>query len=248
MKIQVVTLFPEMFAGVLSHSIVARARRRGQVDIGLVPLRWFGVGPHRSTDDYPFGGGVGMLLRADVVVAAVEWAMARSSLPPRILLTSPQGRRLTQAWLRELAVAPHLVVVAGHYEGIDARVADILPLEEMSLGDMVLTGGEIPAMALVDGVVRLLPGVLGDPDSPAEESFGGDHGWLEGPQYTRPLEVRGRGVPEVLLSGDHGRIARWRRRQAWEATRRRRPELLGTQPAPPAEGDGGRAPDSGMIR
>jgi tRNA (guanine37-N1)-methyltransferase len=237
-KIQIVTLFPEMFAGALLHSMVGRAIRRGLLDVGLVPLRWFGVGSHRLTDDYPYGGGVGMLLRVDVVVPAVEWALARGPDPARILLTSPQGRRLDQALARELATARHLVVVAGHYEGIDARVGAILPVEEVSLGDVVLTGGEIPAMALVDAVARLLPGVLGDPASAREESFGEASGWLEGPQYTRPAAYRGHEVPKVLLSGDHRRIAEWRRSQALAVTRRRRPDLLAGGKAASEEGSG----------
>lgn len=226
MIIQIITLFPEMFEGVFGSSIVHRARERRLVDIRLIALRDFGLGRHRMVDDYPFGGGPGMLLRADVVVPAVEHALAAVDQPARILWTSAQGRRLNQTWCREMAHDQHLVVVAGHYEGFDQRALDLLGGEEVSLGDFVLTGGEIPAMALVDAVVRLLPGALGDAQSAVEDSFNPETGWLEGPQYTRPATYRGREVPQVLLSGNHAKIAEWRAVQSRVKTEAARPDLL----------------------
>lgn len=226
LTIQVVTLFPEMFHGVLGTSILKRAQRDGRVDIRLIPLRKFGIGPHRQTDDYPFGGGVGMLLRPDVVVPAVEWAMMQVAVAPRILITSPQGRPLTQAFVEELKDRGHVIIVAGHYEGIDERVRLMLEAEEVSMGDFVLTGGEIPAMAMVDAMTRLVPGVLGAEDGAQRDSFSQAGGGLEGPQYTRPERYRGIGVPEVLLSGDHQAIARYQLEVAQRITRERRPDLL----------------------
>lgn len=225
MVIQVVTLFPEMFSGVVSASMLKRAQARAGVEIRIVGLRDFGVGVHRITDDYPFGGGPGMLLRADVVVPAVEWALMHHAEPARILWTSPGGRRLDQAFCRELAGESHLLMVAGHYEGIDERARLILGGEEVSIGDYVLTGGELAAMVIMDAVVRLIPGVLGDAGSPEEDSFSLPGGVLEGPQYTRPETYRGWSVPPVLLSGDHARIRAWRREQAVARTRLRRPDL-----------------------
>lgn len=226
MLLQVVTLFPEMFSGVVSTSILKRAQTRAGVEIRIVGLRDFGVGVHRTTDDYPFGGGPGMLLRADVVVPAVEWAVMHHAEPPRILWTSPGGRRLDQGFCRELAGERHLLMVAGHYEGIDERARLLLGGEEVSIGDYVLTGGELAAMVIMDAVVRLLPGVLGDAGSPEEDSFSLPGGLLEGPQYTRPEVYRGFSVPPVLISGDHGRIRAWRREQALSRTRAVRPDLL----------------------
>ncbi|MCL8207803.1 MAG: tRNA (guanosine(37)-N1)-methyltransferase TrmD [Actinomycetia bacterium] len=231
MQIDILTLFPEMFRGPFDISIVGRARERGLVRIRLVPLRPFGVGRHRQTDDYPYGGGPGMVMRPEPIVEAAEWAMAHVPHPPTVILTSAQGRPLTQALLRAWAERPYLLVVAGHYEGVDERVVDLLEAEEVSLGDFVLTGGEIPAMAIVDGVTRLLPGVLGDPDGARQDSFGPDPRWLEGPQYTRPLVYRGLAVPDVLRSGHHARIAAWRREQAEAKARRLRPEWFGTPAA-----------------
>lgn len=225
--IQFVTLFPEMFSAMAEHSIVKRAQDRGLVDIRTVGLREFGIGVHRQTDDYPFGGGVGMLLRADVVVPAVEWAMMHHGRPAVVIFTSAQGERFTQAIAAELAQAEHVILVAGHYEGIDERAGDILGARELSVGDFIVTGGELPAMLIADAVIRLLPGVLGAEQSAEDDSFSGEAGWLEGPQYTRPVVYRGREVPDVLLSGHHERIRQWRRQTAWERTRNRRPDLLG---------------------
>lgn len=220
LRVDIVTLFPEMFQGPFAASIVARAAAKGLVDIRLVDLRPFGVGVHRLTDDYPYGGGVGMLMRPEPLVDAVEWCLAHEPRPGRILVTSARGRPLTQPGLEELARGDHLVVIAGHYEGIDQRVVDTLGAEEVSLGPFVLTGGEIPAMALVDGVVRLLPGALGAEAGSREDSFSGSDRLVEGPQYTRPPVYRGRAVPEVLLSGDHARIRAWREEQARASTER----------------------------
>ena len=229
MVIQVVTLFPNMLAPMLSASMLRRAQTRAGVEIRLVPLRPFGIGIHHQTDDYPFGGGPGMLLRADVVVPAVEWAMMHHQEPPKILWTSPQGRTLDQAYCRELAKESHLIVVSGHYEGIDERAIEILGGTEVSVGDYVLTGGELPALIVVDAVTRLQPGVLGATIGAWNDSFSGDGGGLEGPQYTRPEEYRAYRVPSVLLSGNHRAIENWRQEKARERTILRRPELLGGQ-------------------
>ncbi|MCY0877959.1 MAG: tRNA (guanosine(37)-N1)-methyltransferase TrmD [Firmicutes bacterium] len=224
--IQLVTLFPEMCEGVLNSSMIKRARQAHLVDVRVIPLRPFGVGPHRQTDDYPFGGGPGMLLRADVVVPAVEWAMAHASQPARVILTSPQGRRFTQAVAEELSQEQHLVFVAGHYEGIDARVQMLLNAEEISIGDYVLTGGELPALVMIDAVVRLIPGVLGAPEGARKDSFSRPGGGLEGPQFTRPRVYRGMEVPPVLLSGNHQAVAAFQEQLAREWTLARRPDLL----------------------
>lgn len=226
MVIQVVTLFPEMFAGVFNTSILKRAQRDARIHLRVVPLRPFGIGPHRQTDDYPFGGGVGMLLRADVVVPAVEWAMAHVNAPPRVLVTSPQGRPFTQALAQELAQESHLVIVAGHYEGLDERARLLLNAEEVSIGDFVLTGGELPAMVMVDAVTRLLPGVLGAEEGARRDSFSREHGWLEGPQYTRPEHYRGLAVPDVLLGGNHQAIHAYQEQMARRWTEERRPDVL----------------------
>ncbi len=229
MVLQVLTLFPEMLSGLVGHSMLKRAQERAGVEIRLVGLRSFGVGTHRTTDDYPFGGGPGMILRADVVVPAVEWAMMHHKVPATVLWTSPQGRRLDQDWCRELARLEHIIIVAGHYEGIDERAREIVGGTEVSIGDYVLTGGELPAMVLVDAITRLQPEVLGAENGAAEDSFGEAGGWLEGPQYTRPEAYRSRAVPAVLLSGHHQKIREWREAQGLERTKRRRPDLLGGQ-------------------
>ncbi len=229
MLIQVVTLFPEMFAGVLDSSILKRARRGGRLDVHLVPLRPFGVGLHRQTDDYPFGGGVGMLLRADVVVPAVEWAMMHAKASAHVVFTSPQGRLFTQEVARELSRLEHVIIVAGHYEGIDERARALLQADEISIGDFVLTGGELPAMVMVDGLARLLPGVLGSSRGAEDDSFSRENGWLEGPQYTRPETYRGLAVPSVLTEGNHEAIRQYLNSMAERRTRERRPDLLADQ-------------------
>ncbi|PSR21872.1 MAG: tRNA (guanosine(37)-N1)-methyltransferase TrmD [Sulfobacillus acidophilus] len=226
MVIQVVTLFPEMFSGVFDMSMVKRARLTGRLDLRVIPLRAFGVGIHRQTDDYPFGGAVGMLLRCDVVVPAVEWCMMHEKTPARVILTSPQGRSFTQRLALHLSRQDHLIIVAGHYEGIDERVRLLLQADEVSIGDYVLTGGELPAMVMVDAVSRLLPGVLGSDDSAKDDSFSRADGWLEGPQYTRPVQYRNLSVPDVLRQGNHRAIAEFREEMARQRTRARRPDLV----------------------
>jgi tRNA (guanine37-N1)-methyltransferase len=221
MRIDVVTLFPAMFAGVLAESMLRVARERRAVDIRVVDLRDHTEGRHRVADDYPFGGGGGMVLKPEPLFAAVE---ALRGPDTRVVLLCPQGRTFAQPDAARLATERHLVLLCGHYEGVDERVRTHLVDEELSIGDYVLTGGELPAMVVLDAVVRLLPGVLGDPAGAANESHAA--GRLDYPQYTRPAEFRGLRVPEVLLSGDHGRIARWRRREALRRTLARRPDLL----------------------
>jgi tRNA (guanine37-N1)-methyltransferase len=225
MRIDVVTLFPGMFPGMLSESMLRVARDRGAVDVRIADLRDYTEGRHRVADDYPFGGGGGMVLKPEPLFAAVE---ALRGPRGHVVLLCPQGPMFTQADAARLASETHLVLLCGHYEGVDERVRAHLADEELSIGDYVLTGGELPAMVVLDAVVRLLPGVLGDPDGAARESFAA--GRLDYPQYTRPAEFRGLRVPEVLLSGDHGRIAEWRRREALRRTVVRRPDLLETVP------------------
>jgi len=229
MKIDVLTLFPGMFAGPLDESIIQRARRNGLLDLRIINLRDFAHDRHKTVDDRPFGGGPGMLLKPEPIFEAVE---SLANAETRVILLCPAGRLFTQAVARELAGCPHLVLVCGSYEGVDERVREHLADDEISLGDFVLTNGALPAMVIVDAVTRLLPGALGDDQSAAEESF--SQGLLEYPQYTRPAEFRGWKAPEVLLSGNHAEIARWRAEQARERTRRRRPDL-----------EAGRGPETG---
>ncbi|HXG17347.1 MAG TPA: tRNA (guanosine(37)-N1)-methyltransferase TrmD [Calidithermus sp.] len=221
MRIDIVTLFPAMVEAPLGESVLGRARARGLVDIRVVNLRDYAEGRHRVTDDYPFGGGGGMILKPEPLFAAVE---ALRTPEARVILLDPRGRVFTQAVARDLARLRHLILLAGRYEGVDERVAERLVDETLSIGDYVLTGGELPALVVTDAVVRLLPGVLGAEGAAEHESFA--DGLLEAPQYTRPAEFRGLRVPEVLLSGDHARIAAWRRRQAIYRTWRTRPDLL----------------------
>jgi tRNA (guanine37-N1)-methyltransferase len=228
-RIDIVTLFPRMVEGPIAESILGRARERGLIDIRVVNLREYAEGKHRVTDDYQFGGGGGMVLKPEPLFAAVD---ALRTPETRVALLCPQGPLFTQAVATRFAGLAHLVLLCGHYEGVDERVRTHLADEELSIGDYVLTGGELPALVVLDAVVRLLPGVLGDPEGPARESFA--TGRLDYPQYTRPAEYRGFSVPAVLLSGDHGRIARWRRREAFRRTLTRRPDLLTTRP-PSAE-------------
>lgn len=220
MRIDILTLFPEMFTGVLGSSILKRALESGHLTVNLVNIRDFSNNKHRTVDDYPFGGGPGMILQVEPVVSAVESVSGN----PRIILMTPQGKRLQQKRVKELSESDHLLVICGHYEGIDERVRVLLEPEEISIGDYILTGGEIPAMVLVDAVTRMLPGVLGESAGGAEESFYA--GLLEFPQYTRPQEYRGLRVPEVLLSGHHENVRRWRREESIRRTWERRPELL----------------------
>jgi tRNA (guanine37-N1)-methyltransferase len=220
---QILTLFPEMFPGPLATSLVGTALERNLWALETIDIRDFGIGRHRSVDDTPAGGGAGMVMRADVVAAAIDAARQRAAGLPAVYL-SPRGRPLTQALVREWAAGPGLMLLAGRFEGVDERVIEARKLEEVSIGDYVLSGGELAAMVLIDACVRLIDGVLGQPDSLSEESF--EHGLLEYPQYTRPRQWEGRDIPEVLLSGDHARIAAWRRTEAEALTRRRRPDLI----------------------
>lgn len=225
MRIDVVTLFPRLFSGPVSESMLRVAQDRGLVQICVVDLRDYTEGRHRVADDYPFGGGGGMVLKPEPIFAAVE---ALRGPQTRVVLLCPQGTTFTQATAGRLATLPHLVLLCGHYEGVDERVRAELVDEEVSIGDYVLTGGELPALVVMDAVARLVPGVLGDPEGAAKESFAA--GRLDYPQYTRPPEFRGLRVPDVLLSGDHGRIDRWRRREALRRTIARRPDLLEAKP------------------
>jgi tRNA (guanine37-N1)-methyltransferase len=226
LRIDVITIFPRLFEPFLDESILGIALREGLVALRVHDLRDWTEDRHRTVDDTPYGGGPGMLLKPEPLVAAIE-SLAGPRGPERkarVLMLSAQGQVLDQARLEELAREEHLVLVCGRYEGVDQRVVDLAVDAEVSLGDYVLSGGEVPAMAIVEGVVRLLPGALGNPESTACESF--REGVLEGPQYTRPAEFRGLAVPEVLRSGNHQAIARWRAERARELTRRRRPDLL----------------------
>jgi tRNA (guanine37-N1)-methyltransferase len=221
MRIDILTLFPEMFTGFLNGSLLGVARSRGLVDIRLTNIRDFAEGVHRQVDDRPFGGGPGMLLMPGPVVACVESVQAGGGTPGRTLLLTPAGRPLDQSVVEELARLDRIVLVCGRYEGFDARIRETLAADEISIGDYVLSGGEVAAMVIVDAVARLIPGVLGHEESAGQDSFSGVDRLVEGPQYTRPREFRGLQVPEILLSGDHGRIAAWRREQAVAATARR---------------------------
>jgi tRNA (guanine37-N1)-methyltransferase len=226
MRIDVVTIFPQLFAPFLETSLVGRAVAAGIARIAVHDLRDFTHDRHRTVDDTPYGGGPGMVMRPEPLVAAIE-ALAGPKGPQRrarVVLLSPQGALLRQESLAQLARVEHLVLVCGRYEGVDQRVVELAVDEEVSVGDYVLSGGEIPALLLIEGVVRLLPGVLGNPASTASESF--QAGLLEGPQYTRPPVFGGLAVPEVLRSGDHAAVAEWRARRARELTRLRRPDLL----------------------
>jgi tRNA (guanine37-N1)-methyltransferase len=220
----VLTTLPEFFGGPLATSIVGRARDRGVMDVRVWNLRGWALDRHRTTDDYPFGGGAGMVMKADPVVRAVE-DLARREPPATVVLPSPQGERLTHGLVVELAACERLLIVCGHYEGIDERVTELVVDREVSVGDYVLTGGEIAALVLIDATCRLVPGVLGTGESAEVDSFAWD-GLLDCPHYTRPREYRELTVPDVLLSGNHGEIAKWRRREAVIRTARRRPDLL----------------------
>ncbi len=228
LRLDVITIFPQLFDRFLEASFVGIARERGALETGIHDLRRWTSDRHRTVDDAPYGGGPGMVMKPEPLVAAIE-AIAGPKGPERrargirVVLMTPQGRRLDQAILSELGGERHLVLVCGRYEGVDQRVIELAVDDEISIGDFVLSGGEVPAMVVTEGIVRLLPGVLGNPESARLESFRGD--LLEGPQYTRPAEFRGLGVPEVLRSGDHAAVERWRRERAEETTRRRRPDL-----------------------
>ena len=223
MTINILTIFPEMFESVYSASILGRAREQGLLDIRLTDIRPYSASKHKNTDDYPFGGGAGMVMMAQPIMDAMAEASAAAPGARRIYL-GPRGRKLTTEVARELARESSLILLCGHYEGVDQRALDACIDEEISIGDYILTGGELAAMVLTDCVARFIPGVLGSADSPEEESF--SDGLLEYPQYTRPRDLDGRCVPEVLLSGDHAKIRAWRRRESLAATARLRPDLL----------------------
>ncbi|MBO9596915.1 MAG: tRNA (guanosine(37)-N1)-methyltransferase TrmD [Cohnella sp.] len=230
MRIDVLTLFPEMFAGVFGASILGKAKEKGIVSLNTVNFRDFANNKHGTVDDTPYGGGGGMVLKAEPIFGAVEHIASETSdtngrtKPPRIVLMCPQGEPLSQSKARELAEEDHLIFICGHYEGYDERIRQHLVTDELSIGDYVLTGGELPAMVVIDTVVRLLPGVLGNEQSAVTDSF--SDGLLEYPHYTRPAEFRGWKVPDALLSGHHAEIEKWRRRQSIRRTLERRPELL----------------------
>jgi len=222
-RFEVFTLFPQVFEPYLDSSILQRARQRGLVEVALHNIRHWTTDRHHITDDMPYGGGGGMVMKPEPIFAAVEGVLGSPPACPVILLT-PQGRTFTQRVAEELMSQPRLALLCGRYEGVDERVRQHLVSDEISIGDYVLSGGELAALVVIDAVARLVPGVLGDPDGPWDDSHAS--GLLEYPHYTRPPVFRGWGVPEVLLSGDHGRIARWRREQALLRTWQRRPDLL----------------------
>lgn len=219
----VLTLYPEMFPGTLGLSLAGRALAEGTWSLDTVQIRDFATDRHRTVDDTPAGGGAGMVLKADIIAKAVDHASPQGDPRPRLLM-SPRGRPLTQTRVRDLAAGPGAVILCGRFEGVDQRVIDARGLEEVSIGDYILSGGEIAAQVLLDAVVRLLPGVMGNMASGEEESF--ESGMLEHPHYTRPSEFEGMSIPDVLTSGNHKKIAEWRRGQALELTRARRPDLL----------------------
>lgn len=221
MRIDVISIFPELFTTPLRTSLLGKALAAGRLEVNVVDLRAYGLGPHRSVDDATYGGGAGMVMRPEPVFRAVE---AVAGPATHSVLLSPRGRRLDQAGVRELAAREHLVLICGRYEGVDERVAEHLADDEISIGDYVLAGGELPALVVIEAVSRLLPGVLGNESSAADESH--SERLLEYPQFTRPASFRGWSVPGVLLSGDHGAVERWRRAQAERITRERRPDLL----------------------
>jgi len=221
MRIDVLTIFPAIIEGPLRESLLGKAIEAGILDVRVHDIRDHATGRHRQVDDEPFGGGPGMVMMADPVFRAVE---ALGEGHRRVILLSPAGRRLDQPLVRELAAEPWVVLVSGRYEGVDERVVEGLPAEEVSIGDYVVSGGELPALVVIEAVTRLVPGVVGTEESLARESF--EEGLLDHPHYTRPQEYRGLRVPDVLVSGDHARIEEWRRRAAEEKTRRNRPDLL----------------------
>ena len=220
MRIDILTLFPELFPGPLGESVIGRAARQGVVTVNAVDVRSFATDARGTVDEKPYGGGPGMLMIPDVLVRAIESVRDAGS---KVILTSPRGEVMDQRIAAELANEEHLILVAGHYEGVDQRVIDLAVDREISIGDFVLSSGNIAAMAIADAVIRLLPGVLGDDGSAVEESH--SMGLLEYPQYTRPPEFRGLKVPEVLLGGDHGKVVEFRKREAERITRRRRPDM-----------------------
>lgn len=221
MKFYIITLFPKMFVGPLTESMLFNAKSKGLLDIEIINLRDFGIGKRKTVDDIPYGGGAGMVLKPEPIFAAIESIKDRKNL--RVVMMTPSGKKYNQQTVKKLSKFSSLAIICGHYEGIDERVSSIVD-EEISIGDYVLTGGEIPAMVLVDSVARLVPGVLGDERSSQDESF--SNGILEYPQYTRPDNFRGKKIPEILKSGHHAQITQWRKDQAIKKTRKNHPDLL----------------------
>lgn len=221
MVIDILTLFPQMFEGPLNESMIERAQEKGRVKIQIHNLREFTSDRHQTADDRPYGGGSGMVMLVQPIALAIE---KFRSAKTKILVPSPRGERLTQKKCQALSQEDHLLFLCGHYEGIDERIFELFECDEISIGDYVLTNGELPVAVVIDSVVRLLPGVLGNPDSLKQESF--EEGLLEYPHYTRPAEFRGKKVPEVLLSGDHKEIEKWRRKKRLEITQKFRPDLI----------------------
>ncbi|MCK9604251.1 MAG: tRNA (guanosine(37)-N1)-methyltransferase TrmD [Candidatus Omnitrophica bacterium] len=228
MRIDIITIFPKMFEPVLNESMIKRAQHKNKVKIHIHDLRDYSADKHRKVDDRPFGGGSGMLMRPEPIFKAVEKIKSQvTNRKPQVILLCPQGKTLNQKTAKKLAKYKHLILICGHYEGVDERVRQYLVDEEVSIGDYVLTGGELPAMVLVDAVVRLLPGVLGDKNSLNFESFEGN--LLEYPHYTRPAKFKNMGVPDILLSGDHKEIEIWRKKTALKRTKERRPDLFSSK-------------------
>lgn len=228
MRIDLVTALPGLVEEPLRHSIVQRAQDAEAVEICVHDLREYGVGKHRQIDDYPFGGGAGMVLKPEPFFRVVETIEEEEGEADEVIYLTPDGERLDQPMVNRLSMTDHLILIAGHYKGIDQRVRDVLVTRELSIGDFVVSGGELPALVLIDAIVRLLPGVLGDASSALTDSFQDD--LLDAPIYTRPAEYRGRSVPEVLRSGDHKRVEQWRDEKRLEKTRDRRPDLLTDSP------------------
>ncbi|MCM3441121.1 tRNA (guanosine(37)-N1)-methyltransferase TrmD [Metabacillus halosaccharovorans] len=228
MKIDFLTLFPEMFHGVLNESILRKAQEKEAVTFNVINFREYSSNKHQNVDDYPYGGGAGMVLTPQPIFDAVEDIRKQHNSEPKVILVCPQGERFTQAKAEQLAREEHLLFVCGHYEGYDERIREHLVTDEISIGDFVLTGGELASMVITDSIVRLLPGVLGNEDSPILDSY--SSGLLEHPHYTRPADFRGLKVPEVLLSGNHKLIAEWREEQSLKRTFERRPDLLEKYP------------------
>lgn len=237
MRFDVLTLFPEIFSGYLSESLLKLAIQAGLVDVRLHDIRDWAEGKHNRVDDRPFGGGPGMVLMPKPVVECVEAVQAATEAPGRLIMLSPQGERLTQPKVEELAREQRLVLLCGRYEGFDERIRQILQPEELSIGDFVLNGGETAAMVVIDSVIRLIPGVLGDEQSSVDDSFSSGNRLLEYEQYTRPREFRGLSVPDVLLSGNHQEIAKWRKQRSREITERRRADLLKRPKSPENDTD-----------
>lgn len=226
MRFDIVTLFPEIFSSFLGQSLLKKALDKQLLQVAVHDLRRWSKDKHQKVDDRPYGGGPGMVIKVEPVVECVEEVQGWAESPGLVVLLTPQGQPLTQRGVERLAKEPRLLMVCGRYEGFDQRVVDILKPLEISIGDYVLNGGEVAAMVVVDAVMRLIPGVLGDEESSRCDSFSDEEGWLEGAQYTRPRSFRGWEVPEVLLSGDHAEIARWRREQSYARTEERRADLL----------------------